>query len=286
MTRTNKLIPLELVELSGGTQQRPLDDKWIAEIVELMKDKAEFPPVDLIFDGKNHWLIDGFHRFKAHQVLGLKKIAAVVRQGNKREAIWLSFGANSKHGLQRHSGSLKIIVEAILKDNKWTKKSDIEIARHVGCTRQYVHSIRCPKDVNSLHDEPKEKPDSKPKTRKSVNSLHPSEPGPMMDMEEQNIPFDLRERWLGRVVIQEKIHQLDQLKNFVVHSIEDGNQSWNLLNLTAFEADIKNLRNRLVSALPYALCCYCGGSGCGGCHAMGFLNEASYHAAPKKGVKP
>jgi len=63
MTRTNKLIPLELIELSGGTQQRPLDDKWVDEIVALLKDKTEFPPVELIFDGKNYWLVDGFHRY-------------------------------------------------------------------------------------------------------------------------------------------------------------------------------------------------------------------------------
>ena len=279
MTRTNKLIPLELIELSGGTQQRPLDDKWVDEIVALLKDKTEFPPIEIIFDGKNHWLVDGFHRYKAHQVLGIKKIAAVVRSGGKREAVWQSFGANAKHGLQRHTGSKKIIVEAILKDDKWSKKSDIEIARHVGCVRQYVHAIRCPKDVNSEHEE--EKPVSKPKTKESVNSGH-NEPVPMMDMEEQNIPFDLRERWLGRVVIQEKIHQLDQLKNFVVHAVEDNNQSWNLLNLTAFQADLQSLRNRLVAALPYAICVYCEGSGCGGCHAMGFLNEQSWKVAPKK----
>lgn len=281
-----KKLPIKLLELSGGTQQRPLDMIWVERLKALIADGTELPPVDVVFDGKHHWLWDGFHRIKAYQELGIAQINATVRSGTKREAIWLSYSANAKHGLQRPSGSLKYIIATILMDDHWKKKSDIEIARHVGCTRQYVFTQRNKGKESAVPPETEDKkPVSKPKTKKSVNNLHPAtEPPEMLDKEGGNIPFDLRERWLGRSAIQDKINRLDQIKNCVKHAIEDGNISWGLLNQTAFEADITSLRNRLIAALPHALCCYCGGKGCGGCHNIGFLNELSWKAAPKNEI--
>jgi hypothetical protein len=279
----NKILPMSLVELSGGTQQRPLDQSTVDKYVDLMRDGLDFPPVEIIFDGKCHWLWDGFHRYRAHQLLERKDIRANVEVGNKRDAVWKSLGANATHGLPRPYGSLKGIVMTVLNDKAWSLKSDDEIARHVHCTRQYVHSLRTPENVKCLQPEI---PDSKPETQKteekSEKKPKQEKPVEMKDCEGQVIPPKIRENWLSRAVIQERIRELDQIKNSIKHSIQEGQLTYCLMNQTAFEADITSLRNRLVGTLPYAVCCYCNGEGCNACHNFGFLNEPSWKAAPKK----
>lgn len=278
----NKILPMSLVELSGGTQQRPLDQSTVDKYVELMRDGLDFPPVEIIFDGKVHWLWDGFHRYRAHQLLERKEIRANVEVGNKRDAVWYSLGANATHGLPRPYGSLKAIVMTVLNDKAWSLKSDDEIARHVHCTRQYVHALRFPEAVNSLQTDPEPETEEEPPIVETEKKPKESKPVEMKDCEGQVIPHKIRENWLSRSVIQERIRDLDQIKNSIMHSIQEGQLTYCLLNQTAFEADIKSLRNRLVGTLPYAICCYCNGEGCNACHNFGFLNEPSWKAAPKK----
>jgi hypothetical protein len=282
----NKTLPISLVELSGGTQQRPLDQSTVDRYVELMRDGLDFPPVEIIFDGKHYWLWDGFHRYRAHQILERKEIRVNIENGSRRDAVWYSLGANATHGLPRPYGSLKSIVMTVLNDDKWRKKSDIDIARHVHCTRQYVYDLRTLESVKCLQPEPESAiphyeiggvsafvPEPEPKESKSVE---------MKDCEGQVIPPKIRENWLSRAVIQSNITTLDQLKNSIKHSIQEGQLTYCLMNQTAFEADIQSVRNRLVGSMPYAVCCYCGGDGCIPCHNFGFLNEPSWKAAPKK----
>jgi uncharacterized ParB-like nuclease family protein len=280
----NKILPMSLVELSGGTQQRPLDSSTVDKYVELIKDGLDFPPVEIIFDGKNHWLWDGFHRYRAHQILERKEIRANIEVGNKRDAVWYSLGANATHGLPRPYGSLKGIVMTVLNDKAWSLKSDDEIARHVHCTRQYVHALRNPESVNSLQTEPET--EEEPAKEDFDNAFEQPIGSPkiieMKDCEGQVIPHKIRENWLSRAVIQERIRDLDQIKNSVMHSIQEGQLTYCLLNQTGFQADITSLRNRLTGSLPYAICCYCNGEGCNACHNFGFLNEPSWKAAPKK----
>jgi len=285
MKRLNKSIPLDLIELTGGTQQRPLDTNWVEHIKALMRDGTEFPPVDVIFDGKYHWLWDGFHRVKAFQELGVTKIKANIQEGSKKDAQWMSFSANATHGLPRPYRLISQILETILNDPKWSKKTNAQIASHVKCSERQVSRIRNkgkePEAAQTgLTMSTPESADYEPKTQKKEES-HETKEVEMKDGVGEVIPYSLRERWLSRAVIRQRINELDMIKNSVKHSIEEGQLTYSLLNWTAFETDYKNLRNRLVAALPYALCCYCGGEGCGGCHNMGFLNEQSWKVAPK-----
>jgi hypothetical protein len=45
-------------------------------------------------------MADGFHRYDMHRKLGLRSIKADIRQGDRRDAILYSIGANAKQGKQ------------------------------------------------------------------------------------------------------------------------------------------------------------------------------------------
>ncbi|MGL5062190.1 MAG: hypothetical protein ACRC62_19620, partial [Microcoleus sp.] len=49
------------------TQSRvKLDSATIADYAAKMAEGVEFPAIELYFDGKDYYLVDGFHRFAAH----------------------------------------------------------------------------------------------------------------------------------------------------------------------------------------------------------------------------
>jgi len=137
-----RAIRLDLISLEEGTQQRPLDEDVVSRYLSLMADGTKCSPVEAVSDGVNFWLWDGFHRCECAYRRGDKTIAAYVAKGTLRDAIWLSFSANRDHGLPRQRGVAQKIVEQILTDKAWAKKSLSAIARHVGVTQGYVSQIK------------------------------------------------------------------------------------------------------------------------------------------------
>lgn len=130
------LILLARVRLDGGTQPRvEMDLDLIDEYAEHL---ASLPPVLVMFDGKHHWLCDGYHRLKAHQKAGKKEILAEVRKGTRREAILLSLGVNAEHGLRRTNADIRRAVETMLKDDEWSQWPDEKVAAACAVTRQTV----------------------------------------------------------------------------------------------------------------------------------------------------
>ncbi|MGJ2408989.1 ParB N-terminal domain-containing protein, partial [Salmonella enterica subsp. enterica serovar Paratyphi A] len=95
-------LALALIQIDGGTQSRAnVNDQVVNEYAEAIQAGATFPPIVVFYDGKKHWLADGFHRFHAYRKLGREKVAADIPQGTRRDAILHSVGANEPHGLRR-----------------------------------------------------------------------------------------------------------------------------------------------------------------------------------------
>ncbi len=135
-------LDISKIRIDGGTQQRPLDDEAVTEYAGWLKEGRTPPPIQVVFDGKDYWLWDGFHRYHSARRVGRDQIEAVASKGDKRAAIWLSFGANKDHGVRRQKGVVKEILERIFADPEWAETPQAKIAEHVGATRQYVNSIK------------------------------------------------------------------------------------------------------------------------------------------------
>ena len=96
-----KQIAIPDIRTDGGTQQRPIDENVVKRYKALYQDGVKFPPVDIIYDGKDYWLWDGFHRFHAQRQLGKKIIETSIEDGSRRDAVWFSFHANHDSGFPR-----------------------------------------------------------------------------------------------------------------------------------------------------------------------------------------
>lgn len=137
------------IGLDDVTQMRQgVSHETVREYAEAMEQGAEFPPVIVYFDGRRHWLADGFHRARAHRFLSLPEIKADVREGTQRDAILHAVGANASHGLRRTNADKRRAVEVLLKDQEWSGWSDREIARKAAVSNRFVSNMRSELSVN------------------------------------------------------------------------------------------------------------------------------------------
>lgn len=136
-------IATMLIRLDGGTQPRAgIDQAMVDDYANDMANGSVFPPIELVYDGKDYWLWDGFHRFHAYRRDGDRAIPANVRQGTRRDAVLLSVGANATHGLRRTNADKRRSVLALLEDEEWRQWSDREIARRCAVGNKMVSDMR------------------------------------------------------------------------------------------------------------------------------------------------
>lgn len=272
-------ILLELIDISCGCQQRVLDAEMVEHYKSLLDDGVTLPPIDVVYDGKMYYPWDGFHRIKCAQDRKEKSIKANVQLGDENKAQWLSFSANSTHGIPRSQKTIRFILEKIFKDKRWAHIQPAKVAKHVGCCRSWATRIReevlaqpAAEESKPAEEKPKAKATKAPKTEPDA---------PLKDETGAVIPQNLSERYVTRRVVVERVRELDAITNAVQNAIAGGDLTFSLMDAQKFFIEAKNVRNRLKSAIAHAVCVYCKGKGCGACHNFGFLNKSTWKAAPK-----
>lgn len=138
-----KQLSLKSIRIDGGTQSRvELHSATVEEYAEAMHEGEAFPPVVVFFDGADHWLADGFHRYCGADHAGLEAIAADVRNGTQADAQLFSFGVNASHGLRRTNADKRKAVTGALQHSVSCKWSDRQIAKHCGVSDKTVSAVR------------------------------------------------------------------------------------------------------------------------------------------------
>jgi hypothetical protein len=140
-----KKVSLNDIRIDGGTQGRILiDQPTVYSYIESMKNGDIFPPMLTMFDGTTHWLVDGFHRYHAYKILGMKDVSIDYKAGTQEEAQVMSFGVNGKHGKPRTNEDKRKVVEAALEHPLTKDKSSYEIAKICDVSQPFVAGIRDP----------------------------------------------------------------------------------------------------------------------------------------------
>ena len=141
-----KKIKLDDLRIDGGTQGRSvIDQPTVYNYLEHMKEGDEFPRMFAVYDGATYWLVDGFHRYHAYKLLGIKEINIDYKPGTLEEAQVLSFGVNGTHGKPRTNEDKRKVVEAALEHVLTKNKSNYEIAKLCCVSQPFVAAVRDPK---------------------------------------------------------------------------------------------------------------------------------------------
>ena len=301
-----KTIRLDKIRLDGGTQYRAIQEEVVERYTEVIED-PDMPLIEVAFDGKDYWLWDGFHRYHAALRKKLKSLKCIVRPGTQRDAKWLSFSANARHGIPRTQAETRFIIATILKDKKWGKKSARAIAKHVGCDHKTVLSIKkTPKsgeipqtpEVDNTSDRHSRPPGSRVQCAHATDEVdndnggivdesyktNHRDPDGVKDKVGNDLPEKVQDIFMRVPNLKKLIRAVDDIQAEMVALMDKKDPVIGLMNLPAFGADIKNLRSNLKAALPYALCPYCGGGkdDCKACKGRGFVGKIVYDAAPKE----
>lgn len=138
-----KSLPLESIRADPRAQARAgCNEDTIAEYRDALLRGEIFPPIVVFFDGKDCWIGDGFHRFRAAVAAGREEILVEVRQGGLREARFHAAAANVTHGLPRTNDDKRLSVQLMLKDREWRRWSDHQIALHCGVSQPFAGKVR------------------------------------------------------------------------------------------------------------------------------------------------
>jgi hypothetical protein len=138
-----KSLSINAIRIDGGTQSRvAIDNDVVAEYSAAITDGAVMPPITVMFDGTDYWLVDGFHRLHAAIAAVKTSIQAHVQTGTQREAQLFSFGANGCHGLRRTNEDKRKAVSAMLSDAEWVTWTDTVIAGRCAVSSNFVGTVR------------------------------------------------------------------------------------------------------------------------------------------------
>ena len=138
-------IDINKIRIDGGTQCRVvIDQPTVYTYLEAMKENARFPLMETVFDGATYWLTDGFHRYHAYKLLGIKNIEVSFIAGNLRDAQIEALKANGKHGKPLTNEDKRNKVKMALEIEGVDKLSDSEIAKMCEVSKTFVSSIRRP----------------------------------------------------------------------------------------------------------------------------------------------
>ncbi len=253
-----KSLPIAAIRIDGDTQARvKLDSDYVRELIEAMNAGKTMPPLVVFFDGEDHWLADGLHRWHAYKsVDDYGDPVCDIRPGTVEDAQWYALTCNQDHGLRRTNEDKRYIVEEALSHKQANGLSNAVIAKHCGVNEITVRRHRKKQSNSDKVGVVKRKGlDGKVRSRKRV----PPKTMPDFDPDAEN-PRDA----LGQEITDQKImipFMDGRLAEFA-KKIAALRREWKLLraepvahwaNKDGIEVDLKNGQRAVESALPYAL---------------------------------
>ncbi len=308
---TLKDLPLDAIRLDGGTQPRAaIDAETVREYAERMKAGDRFPPVQVYFDGTDHWLSDGFHRVKAAAEAGEATIQAEVWAGTRDDAFWMSLGANRAHGLPRSHADKERAVKAALAARP--KLSDRAIADHLGVSPSTVAKYRPTVQIGQSTERTGK--DGRTTETANIGKAPGTKAAPAAPPDPDDIPLDMpgapqgtapasgaapaveavtdrvghavegkvAEAFRRRHEMQALLLAVRQVKSAVLNAVEAKDTLYTDILPARFQADCANVIRQLKAAMPHAACPYCRAAGCKACHGRGWVGELAWNAAPKE----
>lgn len=153
----SKTVSLSEIKTKDTLQPRmSINFLVVYEYAEAMKEGQSFPPLEVVWDGENYWLWDGFHRKDAAKEAEIETISVNITEGTLEDAEWLALSANKVHGFNRTNEDKRRAIELSFEHPNGQGKSSLQIAKHVGVSTPMVikyrpDDTRISKNLNELN---------------------------------------------------------------------------------------------------------------------------------------
>jgi hypothetical protein len=282
-------IKIDTIKLLPELQHRGCDNKVVGEYAELLKEGVKFPAVSVLFDGTDFLLWDGFHRLYAHKEAGIDSIDANISKGDMRDAIWMSFSANVKHGTPLPTTTKRDIIETILRDDEWCWKKQQEIADHVGVTRQYISKVQSDLDAARTRPVTSDMATVAKSEDLEENEVLVTEKADRSgrkiktDVSGMTVPDDIAEVFKQSKELSKYMSAIAKIRKEINEQVEGKNPLYAHLEINQLSADLKNAWAQLKFARPHAICPYCHAKlrkTCKVCKTVGWLPKEVWERVP------
>jgi ParB-like chromosome segregation protein Spo0J len=142
-----KLVPIERIVEDVSIQVRvQIDPKEVKAQEELIQEHGFVDGIVLYYQENQETdpllLSDGFHRLAAYRNLGHKQVRAVLRKGDKSDALKYAIQNNCHHGARMTNADKRRAAELAVVDEKIGEMCDKEIARMIGISISLVGEVR------------------------------------------------------------------------------------------------------------------------------------------------
>ena len=303
------MIPIVDLDKTGTQVRAANCEETISSYADSIKEGAALPPVEVVWDGENPILADGFHRTEATLRAGFETIQANVRQGSRRDAILMALQSNRNHGLRFTNADKRKIVGMFLDDEEWSGLSDSEIARHVGCGHSLVSKMKSERasfhggkietakqvtrngktyemKTENIGKKPAEKPTDITSETKPEKELPPDQES-RFDYVGQEIPahleksFSLADRFSCLVdTISEAKSEAKSIAGLPGGEILSARMS-------QVQSQTSEIYRAIKEAEPFAVCLKCGGdlkkatTSCQPCKGLGWITREQFDRFPE-----
>lgn len=291
-----KKLKIEQIEIDAGTQTRAaIHEDTVTDYAEAMTEGKKFPPVVVFYNGTHYFLADGFHRMMAAIRNGWKEIDADIRKGSRIDALKLSLGANTGHGLRRTILDKRRCVEIALKE--FSKLTDPIIAKMCGVSQPFVLSIRKAQSITVIDSIPESSENTAkstpPPPEKRIGhdgksyppSRPPALPASVTDPNGKLIPKGLIPLWNRGQEVQDMLTTLSQMRTAIERAQDEKDPLFSEMNYSHVIAGLENMRVAIAATKPYALCPICQGEGCRSCSGRGLIGKFRFDTCVPKEMK-
>jgi hypothetical protein len=170
MEKAMRVIKIDAIRIDGGTQCRVvIDQPTVYTYVENMKEGDVFPALETVFDGSTYWLTDGFHRYHAYKLLGVKEVQTEYIPGTLQDAKERALKANSKHGKPLTNEDKRNKLKMALEIDGYAEKTNYELAKICEVSQSFVAAYRNP-EIKEKQNENRKKSSVKNATPEEQNT--------------------------------------------------------------------------------------------------------------------
>lgn len=142
-------ITADADKLQSRVETDPAHAQSLSEAIQLGLERGDpllmcMKPVIVFYDEEHdrYWLADGFHRYMAHEKLGLNSIWAWVIKGSLKDARLYSASANLENSKRTSKEDRKKAARMLFSEPDCWIWSDKEIARRVGLSDGTIRRLR------------------------------------------------------------------------------------------------------------------------------------------------
>lgn len=303
---------LQIVTITRDSTMQPreqINQNAVHEYAEAFRGGAKPDPIGVVTDGDTYWVWDGFHRIAAFEELGRALIDCNVTEGTRLDAIRLSLGANAHHGQRRTNEDKRRAVLRALSVPEWAEKSAREIAEWCGVSQPFVSSVKDHATDNGYQfsdtvtgkDGKKRKGKNPRKGKANGSSAIKSEPQdgtatPEVEAAPQDgegeatpgrqeadpvrhdlvsnvLPGSLYVTFDAVSTYNDLDSRLDGVIRLVTSLSEQVGGEWLKSPSKSILQRLREARQDIKYAMPYALCPSCKGMGCKHCVNRGYVGK-------------